>query len=303
MIDWDTHERNALGGIFICSKIKKYIFENTIRRIVYDTPLLLLTHYEFNNTEEKEKEDILYLRNIMIDRALDFQKRTNMQKKRMIIYWFPTPFTKHIPLPPKESLDVEEINSATTFHAPHNFVSIFRREEAPKVLIHELVHFFELDSIFRSTDFGYIERFKLRVPCLICETYSEFVAFLLNVEYVSLSTGRDINELFIMEQAFSAIQVKKIMEFFDINTIDEFYKIQSDTNLFTYYILKTALIFTIDNPKLFISMLEKNGFRIINPDQIKVMIDSGLLVLIDKIKEISKIPMEFKNTMRMTIIE
>ncbi len=302
-MDWDTNERNALGGIFICAKIRQYIIENTTKRIVLDTPLLLLTHYEFHNTEEKETADILYLRNIMIDRALDFQMRTNMQKKRMIIYWFPTPFKKRIPHPPKESLDVEEINSATTFHSPHNYVSIFRREEAPKVLIHELVHFFELDSRLRSTDFDYIARFKLQVPCLICETYSEVVAFLLNVEYVSLSTGRDIYELFIMERAFSTIQVKKIMEFFNINDINEFYKIRSNTNVFTYYILKTALLFMIDNPKTFINMLEKNKFRIINTEQLKIMIDNGLLVLIDKMKEISHIPVEFKNTMRMTIIE
>jgi hypothetical protein len=303
MIDWDTNERNALEGIFICAKIRQYILENTTKRIVHDTPLLLLTHYEFNKTEEQETDDILYLRNIMIDRALDFQKRTNMQKKKMIIYWFPTPFKKRIPLPPKESLDVEEINSATTFHSPHNFVSIFRREEAPKVLIHELAHFFELDLRLRSTDFGYTKRFKLRVPCLLCETYCEVVAFLLNVEYVSLSTGRDINELFIMERAFSAIQVKKIMDFFTINDINEFNKIRSNTNVFTYYILKTALLFMIDNPNPFINTLEKNGFRIINIDQLKLMIDNGLFVLLDKIKEISQIPIEFKNTMRMTIIE
>lgn len=303
MIDWDTNERNALEGIFICKKIKRYILENTINRIVHDTPLLLLTHYEFHNTEEKETADILYLRNIMIDRALDFQMRTNMQEKKMIIYWFPTPFTKRIPSHPKESLDVEEINSATTFHSPNNFVSIFRREEAPKVLIHELVHFFELDALLRSTDFGYTKRFKLRVPCLICETYSEIVAFLLNMEYVSLSTGRDINELFIMERAFSTIQVKKILEFFNISEIDEFYKIRSNTNVFTYYILKTALLFMIDDPNTFINMLEESKFRIINMHPIKMMIDNGLLVLIDKMKEISQIPVEFKNTMRMTIIE
>jgi hypothetical protein len=302
-MDWDSHERNALEGIFIGTKIRQYILENTTKRIVHDTPLLLLTHYEFNNTEEKEMADILYLRNIMIDRALDFQMRTNMQQKRMIIYWFPTPFKKRIPVPAKESLDVEEINSATTFHAPHNFVSIFRREEAPKVLIHELVHFFELDSLLRSTDFGYIKRFKLRVPCLICETYSEVVAFLLNAEYVGLSTGRDINELFIMERAFSTIQVKKILEFFNIHGIDEFYKLRSNTNVFTYYILKTALLFMIDNPKQFINILEKNQFKLMNMDQLRLMIDKGLLVLIGKMNEISQIPVEFKNTMRMTIIE
>ena len=50
-------------------------------------------------------------------------------------------------------------------------------------------------------------------------------------------------------------------------------------------------------------MLEKTGFRIIDIAQLKIMIDNGLLVLIDKIKEISHIPIEFKNTMRMTIIE
>jgi len=303
MIDWNTHEQNALEGKFICKKIRQYIQENTSRRIVHDTPLLYLAHYEFVTMDQEETADIMYLRNIMIDRALDFQRRSNMQGKKMIINWFPTPFKKHIPLLPKASLDVEEINSATTFHSPHNFISIFRREEAPKVLIHELVHFFELDSILRSTDFGYKKRFNLQVPCLICETYSEVVAFLLNLEYVSLSTGRDIIELFIMERAFSTIQVKKILEFFNITTIDEFYKIKSNTNLFTYYVLKTALLFSIDTPTPFINMLEKTGYRINDWDQLQMAIDNGLVVLMDKLKEISQIPIEFEKTMRMTIIE
>lgn len=300
MIEWNSDEMIALDGKFIFKDIRAYILEKTIGKIVYDTPLLLFTTYVFSDSAENGIESV---RQTMIERAQDFQARSNTQSKRMIIYWFPTHFKKQFPVSSKYSLDTEEINSATTFHTPDNFISIFRLEEAPKVLIHELVHFFELDAILRSSDFGYTRQFNLKVPCLLCETYSEIIAFFVNLDYVSKKTGTDVNTLYFMERAFSIIQIKKIIDFFKIKSISQFHKLKSNTNLFTYYFLKTAILLVIDHPIEFIGTLENDGFRLKNANEFKFLIDTGLHQLFEKITELPKIPNEFKKTMRMTIIE
>jgi len=300
MIEWNSDEMIALDGKFIFKDIRAYILEKTIGKIVYDTPLLLFTTYVFSDSAENGIESV---RQTMIERALDFQARSNNQSKRMIIYWFPTHFKKQFPVSSKYSLDTEEINSATTFHTPDNFISIFRLEEAPKVLIHELVHFFELDAILRSSDFGYTRQFNLKVPCLLCETYSEIIAFFVNLDYVGKKTGTDVNTLYFMERAFAIIQIKKIIDFFKIKSISQFHKLKSNTNLFTYYFLKTAILLVIDHPIEFIGTLENDGFRLKNANEFKFLIDTGLHQLFAKITELPKIPNEFKKTMRMTIIE
>jgi hypothetical protein len=301
MIEWNSEELIALDGKFIFKDIRAHILANTIGRIVYDTPLLLFTTYVFSNSAGDN--GIETVRQTMIERALDFQVRSNNQHKRMIIYWFPTHFKKQFPISSKYSLDTEEINSATTFHYPANFISIFRLEEAPKVLIHELAHYFELDAILRSSDFGYTKQFDLNVPCLLCETYSEMIAFFVNLEYVSKKTGADLRTLYFMERAFSIIQVKKIIDFFHISNLNQFHKLKSNTNLFTYYFLKTAILLVIDDPIAFIRALENERFVLKSTSHFKFLIDSGLHQLFKQIAGLPEIPIEFKKTMRMTIIE
>ena len=121
MITWNQDEQEALKGRFVSNSIGEYIVKNTVDRLIYKSPLLFFTTYILNDSN---LVDVDTVRNIMIERALDFQNRTNNKTERMVIYWFPTMFKKEFPTD-KNSLDVEEINSATTFHNPINpFISI-----------------------------------------------------------------------------------------------------------------------------------------------------------------------------------
>ena len=299
MITWNQDEQEALKGRFISSEIGEYIHKNVVDRHIYNSPLLLFTTFIFSDSDIGKIE---YIKKIMIERALDFQQRTNNKTNRMIIYWFPTKFKKEFPKN-KNSLDVEEINSATTFHYPNNpFISIYRLEEAPKVLYHELSHLFKLDDILSyNDDLNYSKKFSLNVPCLLCETYSELLALLLNVEDLSKRTGVDFNELYTIEYTFSILQTQKILDFYKVTHIGEFNRIISNTNVFTYFILKTAILKMIDDPKLFLEDREKDRFKLHSSSFLKKLIDDGLEQLFDE--RIPTIPPELKKTLRMTIIE
>ena len=299
MINWNKQEIDALRGRFVSSTILNFILNNTIDKHHFSNNLITWNTYIFNNTNI---EKVLEIEKLMIDRALDFQRRSKKTDDPMIIYWFPTDFKKELPKD-KHSLDVNEINSATTFHKPGDkFIGIYRIEEAPKVLYHELIHYFELDNIIDfSEDMEYINRFNLKVPCLLRETYCEIMALILNIDDISKRENKNFMELYSIEYAFSILQKEKILNFFNIHNEREFYKLVSDTNIFTYYILKTAILISIENPIEFFKKIENNNFKLHSVDFLKSNINNGLDLLF-KEKFLIDIPY-LNNTLRMTIIE
>jgi hypothetical protein len=300
MITWNNEEKDALKGRFINPTVSHFILNNTIRRLTYNTKLLLWNTYLFYNSDI---DKIINIQNMMIQRALDFQKRSKKLDTQMKIYWFPTEYKKQMPAN-KKSLDVEEINSACTFHFPENsFIAIYRLEEAPKVLYHELIHYFELDNIIPiDEDQEYIKRFNLRSPCLLRETYCEIMGLLLNIEDISNRQDEDFDKLYKIEYAFSLLQTQKILDFYNIRNENEFHRLISNTNVFTYFILKTAVLLSIKNPVDFLKQMESRYFRLHSIEFLKTNINNGMTFLFRQNVKINNIPY-LKNTLRMTIIE
>jgi len=299
MIDWKKQEIEALSGRFVSRPLLEFIYNNTIERYNYKNDFIDWNTYIFNNTN---KEKIIQIQKQMIDRALDFQKRSKKTDDPMVIYWFPTHFKKELPKN-KNSLDVNEINSASTFYREGDkFIAIYRIEEAPKVLYHELIHYFELDNIIPyGDDFDYKYLFNLKAPCLLRETYCEILALLLNIDDISKRENINFMELYSIEYAFSILQKQKILDFFYIDSPNDFYKLLSDTNVFTYFILKTAILLSLENPIDFFKQIEKNNFKLMSIDFLKTNINNGLDLLF-KVKFSLDIPF-LNNTLRMTIIE
>jgi hypothetical protein len=299
MLNWNKNEIDALSGRFISSEILHFILNNTIDRHTFKNDLIQWNTYIFNNSNIDE---IIHIENMMIKRALDFQKRSNKMDVPMIIYWFPTDYKKELPTD-KKSLDVNEINSAATFHSALNkFIALYRLEEAPKVLYHELIHYFELDNIIPyGEDSEYTIQFNLKSPCLLRETYCELMALLLNVEDISIRENKNFMELYSIEYAFSILQKDKILNFFNIRDASDFHKLKSDTNVFTYFICKTAILLSIDNPIHFLKKMEEKHFNLHSIQFLKSLINNGFDLLFKEKVDLN-IPI-LNNTLRMTIIE
>ena len=299
MLNWTKNEIDALSGRFISSEILDFILNNTIDRHTFKTDLIQWNTYIFNNSNI---DKIIHIENMMIKRALDFQKRSNNTSIPMIIYWFPTDYKKELPRD-KKSLDVNEINSAATFHGQLNkFIALYRLEEAPKVLYHELIHYFELDSIIPyGEDSEYTIQFNLKSPCLLRETYCELMALLLNVEDISIRENKNFMELYSIEYAFSILQKDKILNFFNIKNASDFHKLKSDTNVFTYFICKTAILLSIDNPIDFLKKMEEKHFKLHSIQFLKSFINNGFDLLFKEKVDLN-LPI-LNNTLRMTIIE
>jgi hypothetical protein len=166
------------------------------------------------------------------------------------------PHTEEKMLSSEEVIGPSSVNSGfTTFEYNGNrTITIFRKEECEKLLIHELVHYLKLDyahqnieqidinKMFREdfdidTDNHNINTF---------EAYTDFIAILYNNVYDSIIHDDDIELKLDNEIRFEKYQVHKILRKYDmihpLKKLNNGKKIKQSTNVVSYYILKLGLM-------------------------------------------------------------
>ena len=288
---------------FVTLRVMNYIKENTHSISVIDTPEYSIKIFHLDDTDlEKDIYDIENRVKVFINLT-----QPDREQLPLKIFWFPTQFRKMLSFD-KKSIDVNEINSACTIHYGNirdSLIVIYRLEEAKKVLFHELIHLFSLDTnIPPSLEQKIRTQFNLNVmlPCSLAETYAEFMGCLLNIYYISNGDTEKFNKYLAIEQAFSLYQVNKILNFFNIDNINDLNKLTSDTNLMTYYLLKTAIITHTHVTDFFYSLIKN-----------KLLLDLNHLPYFEKyLNNLQHIPKYLEyikkeklddTTMRMTIVE
>jgi len=154
---------------------------------------------------------------------------------------------------PQKNGDVflpENVNSGYAIPS-RNFICIFRREECRKVLIHEIVHLLEMDKYSGSTKIIF-DNFHCD-SCIIEECFTELKAVIINSVYQSMKKKKSVKRILHDELLFSLFQCSKIYSHQNISLSGEFRKekINQETNVTMYYIVKTYILYTIVVDKKF----------------------------------------------------
>jgi hypothetical protein len=174
-------------------------------------------------------------------------------------------------LPPKREkkyLGSKEVNSGcNTFNGMENRVSVWRKEELPKVLVHELVHSLGLekyngykeveDFIYNHFDIKRNNRFNL------FENYVELVANILNICLTMIENGKgdikSFNRMIDLECTHCLFQVGKILNYYGYKNFEDFYKKKGlkeenktdrylqKSNIFSYFVMRSMVIFNIND--------------------------------------------------------
>lgn len=194
-----------------------------------------------------------------------------------------TPFLKKVSFEKDASIGPKNVNSGSTSYFHHNYnstITLWRREEIVKVLVHELIHALKIDFKTYPTS---LDDLVCRYTCvdskkhvLLFEAYTELWAVVFMCIFKSfrdvlnrsprrkrvLDTAilRDIQRStehsIIQHACFSCFQTAKIMYFYDITDLDDLNlrKRRAACNIFkqtsavySYYILKCALIMNLDS--------------------------------------------------------
>ena len=149
-------------------------------------------------------------------------------------------------------IGVNNVNGGvTSITLEEGNIIIFRKQEWLKVLIHELIHFFELD--FANEDQEEIKQkmfklFPIKSKFNLFESWTEVWAELINISLIAYCYKDNYKEYLLMleeliafEIFYSKFQLLKILSYNKIKFEDlfkKFNKYQEGSNIFSYYIIK-----------------------------------------------------------------
>ena len=217
---------------------------------------------------------------------------------------FMTPFKKKITKDTR-ILTSREVNSGFT---SHNYkICIYRKEELNKVLVHELIHYLELDlDEVEFVDFYKYFNITSSTDVKLNEAYTEILALVFNSIIIS-KTLTECKKILNSELKFSLYQVGKILNLYQFDNALEFFqrnnnsKFNQTTSVFSYFIVKTILLFNLNS---FLELYYKQKINKYNFKKLVLsFIDNDLIELIDKfIKHINMYRQDkgLFNNLRMT---
>lgn len=240
---------------FISYQITEYIINNIKYKKTIKNNLYNITIYSCNNNNKVNEliSEIINIVNFII-LILKTDKIINLTI-------FLTPLKKIY----SENLNINNINSGST----NKFnIFIFRKEEILKVIIHELIHYTNYD-ISHNSNLNELLIKKINLLdnssyISINESYTEAVTILIFMFYLTIKKCKKFNlnyyiKLLKTEIKWSILQAAKLLFYnYKFNNLNEIYiknNIYQTTDIFSYYILKTALLY---NYKNFFKFLENN---------------------------------------------
>lgn len=180
-----------------------------------------------------------------------------------------------------DNIGRREVNGGYTWRGSGK-IHIFRKQEWKKVLLHELIHTFDVDYKHEQD---------------MCESHAELWATIMNCIFSIIESNNRLNinllgALLSFETAFSKIQEKKVYSMIE--------KDKTSTLVKGYYMYKSLLLENLDKYLEIIGVGNPIfSFPVENNEKFKSLIK----ILIQNYKNNVNIPSKLKNTLRMTCIE
>lgn len=318
---------NLIYGHFTPLSITNEIENNNLLKnsyqIIYQGKTINLTTFTLNNRKLSSKNWNIIVKRIVLMALLSKKDIINIdlyftrQEKKVVN---------------KQSfLGPNEINSGVTTWGNVNKIAIFREEEMNKLIIHELIHYCNLD--FHDVVFSHINMYNINpsTKIILNESYTELMANIINCiccsyEYQNQENIRLFNLYLTYEIKYSIFQCAKILLLFGFKNYQEFNKpydgnnkFQQQTSVFSYFFVKCALLYNINNFAKFLdNFVLQNKSTIVINNIIKAKTSYVELVhkslqnshfkniintMIHKISKNKNVSSKIKNTLRMTCIE
>ena len=306
--------------------ISQYINNYILSKLIYQEKVTInLNNREIQiyiSSENKiKKNEFLNFINKIILIIKVFDNLSNEKLDKLDLFIFLTKFKKTLPKNNKDVISSLNVNSGyTTFYSNFKEIVIYRKEELFKVLIHELMHYYDFD-IKKTINYMQEKIFINNCFKLYGETYIEVWARILNIVFLSAEKTKNYDDYsnflrisLYIESLFSYFQGLKILKYNNItfNTlrtrINKINNYNEESNSYCYYVLTSLLMFNIDT---FLKLCYKNNFNLIKFNKLdynhKELLNLILNILysnkfINLERKLNKNKIE-NNTLRMSIIE
>ena len=200
----------------------------------------------YDNTDSRT---ILYYTNYVFLLIYLLTHKTTCSKNLKIKIYL-TPFKKEVSHDYSKQLTASEVNTgfSNVGCLEYSEITIYRKEEWFKVLIHELFHNLNLD--FATVDISDIreklyELFKLDINYEINESYAEIWARLIIILFSSYIDSNNYKQFYINfkklitnEIQFSIKQATKVLKY-----VNNMVKYKEDTHAYVYYVFTSSLMY------------------------------------------------------------
>ena len=266
-------------GIYITKKIKKKLNKlNKLKIITYDflkTNVEIILYY--NTITQKNINQIIDTINFIIT----LFNYLNNYRENIKIHIYYSNNNKKININKKNELIPENINSAfTTFYKNEtydnqNYIVIYRTEELNKVLIHELLHLYNLTNYKIEGNIELVKLIKTEDKILISEAYVESFATLLYTFLYSKNNNKDFYDLLNQQIIFSLFQSSKILLNQNIKKLKYPIEITEKANAISYHFIKSAILYNLNKYNNFDNFYLNNRNKI----QMKIMNDFNKKIL------------------------
>ena len=191
---------------------------------------------------------------------------SNKQFETLDIFLILSPYTKKINSK-SDLLNFNKVNSGVTF-PNENYIAIFRKEEVFKVLIHELIHYLDLDMKYSHKIKHLGDKIKTSSnhgcrQTLLNEAITEAMAIVLHTKYYSMISNTDYVDNLKKEIKYSKLMYYLILYHLNIKSISDLSNFCQKTNVLAYYIFKyhilhnSTFILNIFNKKNIENILDK----------------------------------------------
>ena len=264
-------EDSYLNSIYVPQNIRKHILQYTKYYLTYTFPVndrTIEVSFGISKPDPDIHEYNKYIHMMYLWLyVLTSMARNNCSKKLHVSIHL-TNYEKNKPESILDIISPIHVNSAVTTNCARvNKILIYRREEWFKVFIHETFHSFGMDfSNMDNTTLtkNFLTLFPINSAINSYEAYSEFWATIFNCMFCSyhMMEKKSCKKDFILycdlcisfERLFSLFQCVKILQHLNlryenlfcknaINSTLREYFYKENTNVFSYYILKTILLY------------------------------------------------------------
>jgi hypothetical protein len=267
---------------YLPKEVRTYIEKHSVCTLTYTFTMPVQTQsvYSFRNitihftVDDENTEEKLDQYNSYVEKIYLWLHIVNIYapthcSKEVVMYLYFTPLGKQLPNSPIEVMDVIHVNTAlTTSCAPNTEITLYRKEEWFKVLMHESFHNFGLDFSNMNNDectMKMLKLFPVQSDVNLYEAYCEFWAETMNVAFCSFFSLKKkqrtelsefiskFNSLMHMEINFSVFQAVKILHFMGLtyeamHSPSEYAKTlrttlyKENTNVLSYYVIRMVLL-------------------------------------------------------------
>jgi hypothetical protein len=172
---------------------------------------------------------------------------SKMAQQLVRIYYWDVDTPRQTPTQTHATIHPIHVNGGASYQCATHCINIYRREEAAKVLLHELVHAFceDVDITSIAVQIGAM----LGTGQQDLRLYEAYTEFLAEWRYISMTTtSATFEETWNRQLQYADKLVRKLLRHYGRRSIfDKTRKWKEATAVFSYYVMKTVLLHHADD--------------------------------------------------------